>query len=290
MKRILCISGSRADYGLLEWPVKVLREAFDVGFYRLNAEAPDEAYHEAAGMMVDAKPDCLLILGDRWEILQAAIAAHLQRVPIAHIGGGDVTEGSYDDAMRDCISRLAKWHFVTSWGSRCELSLKFGKYPHWDVSKLHMVGNIALDYIMHGDWKRERPYAKPYVVVSYQPETVDGKNEFPDLMESLPSDGLIDIILPNADVGSEEIAEQADVYARSMFGVTLHESLPHAEFLNLIYHCEEFIGNSSAMLYEAPALGVKCRMIGKRQQGRIAPTGDGKASERIKEVLCRELL
>ena len=284
MKRILCISGSRADYGLLEWPVKVLREAFWVELVEMKAGDPSSAFSSAKSYLDHFDPDCLLILGDRWEILQAAIAAHLQRVPIAHIGGGDVTEGSYDDAMRDCISRLAKWHFVTSWES------------YWKVHDLRtegnvrmVVGNIALDYIMHGDWKRERPYAKPYVVVSYQPETVDGKNEFPDLMESLPSDGLIDIILPNADVGSEEIAEQADVYARSMFGVTLHESLPHAEFLNLIYHCEEFIGNSSAMLYEAPALGVKCRMIGKRQQGRVAPTGDGKASERIKEVLCREL-
>lgn len=284
MKRILCISGSRADYGLLEWPVKVLREAFEVDFRQMIGPCDSsEAFTIARLFIAGSSPDCLLILGDRWEILQAAIAAHLLRVPIAHIGGGDVTLGSYDDAMRDCISRLAKWHFVTSDASQVRMAMN----RYYDS---HMVGNIALDYIMHGDWKRERPYAKPYVVVSYQPETVDGKNEFPGLMESLPSDGLIDIILPNADVGSEEIAEQADVYARSMFGVTLHESLPHADFLNLLYHCEEFIGNSSAMLYEAPALGVKCRMIGRRQQGRVTPSGDGKASERIKEVLCRELL
>ena len=292
MKRILCISGSRADYGLLEWPVKVLREAFGVTFSRLEASNPAEAFSKADWMMRDAVYggyDCLLILGDRWEILQAAIAAHLQRVPIAHIGGGDVTEGSYDDAMRDCISRLAKWHFVTSWGSRCELSLKFGKYPHWDVSKLHMVGNIALDYIMHGDWRGVRPYKAPYVVVSYQPETIDGTVDWPAIMQSIGKETVV-FIRPNADAGSNKINEYIDELLRLDNWIVAYDRIEHAEFLNLLYHCEEFIGNSSAMLYEAPALGVKCRMIGKRQQGRIAPTGDGKASERIKEVLCRELL
>ena len=99
MKKKICIvSGSRADYGLLEWPIKVLSEddTFDVEVVKIWN---DEDY--------EVEADSVLILGDRYEILDFATSCHLDRLPIAHIAGGDVTEGSYDDAMRDCISRMA---------------------------------------------------------------------------------------------------------------------------------------------------------------------------------------
>ena len=92
-------------------------------------------------------------------------------------------------------------------------------------------------------------------------------------------------IRPNADRGSDKINQALNRFAINREGVSVHTSLPHGEFLNLIYHCEEFIGNSSSMLYEAPELGVKTRMIGKRQKGRTIPWGDGFASERIVKIL-----
>ena len=286
MKRIQVISGSRADAGLLEMPRKELEKSFEVRYHEMWGMSPDQAFRRADSVMNENEPDCVLILGDRFEIVQVALAAHLRRIPIAHLCGGDVSLGSYDDVHRDCISRLAKWHFVTSWGSRCELSLKFGKYPHWDVSKLHMVGNIALDYIMHGDWRGVRPYKAPYVVVSYQPETIDGTVEW-DAVVSAIGGRQVCFIRPNADAGSDQINALIDEYTGDCD--VPFRNLPRAEFLNLLYHCDEFIGNSSAMLYEAPALGVKCRMIGRRQQGRVIPSGDGRASERIREVLERSL-
>lgn len=280
MKKILCISGSRADYGLLEFPVNVLKEAFDVDFIQLWAATPAAAFSLANDYLQDKKPDCLLILGDRWEILQAAIAAHLRRVPIAHLCGGDTTLGSYDDAMRDCISRLATWHFVTSAEAMCKVRELTGAFLD-----IYNVGNVALDYIMHGDWKRERPCEVPYVVVSYQPETIDGTNELDKALAAI-GNRFAYIIKPNQDTGSDEISKAIHAFCTGGRGAPF-DQIQHAEFLNTIFHCDEFIGNSSAMLYEAPALGVKCRMIGKRQQRRVAPTGDGKASERIREVLCR---
>ena len=289
-KRVLAISGSRADYGLLEWPVKVLRESFDVEFERLICYDPANAFTKADWLMSKKtwQPDCLLILGDRWEILQAAIAAHLRRVPIAHIGGGDVTLGSYDDAMRDCISRLATWHFPTSDKAAdrlCGTSGYEGCEHGYPASSVHMIGNIAIDYIRHGDWKRERPIDEPYVVVSYQAETIDDDGDnIHELFEQLGGKKCV-FILPNMDTGRDKIEALIRGFAAKEDAIM--ESLPHAEFLNLLYYCDEFIGNSSAMLYEAPELNVKCRMIGKRQAGRVKPTGDGKASERIREVLCR---
>lgn len=264
--RVLIVSGSRADLGLLHCPEKVLRaDGFDVHLIPIWGWTFDQAFLIAKERLQENA--LLLVLGDRFEILAAVTAAHLQRVPIAHIGGGDVTEGSYDDAMRDCISRMATIHFATSFASAARLVAR-------GYSNVHLVGNPAVDYIMHETWQREREIEGPYVVVSYQAETIDDTVDL-DAVKAAIGDRRAVWISPNPDRGSERIPEG--------------ESYSHDRFLNLIYHCEEFIGNSSAMLYEAPFLkpgGVKCRMIGKRQRGRNIPWGgEGRASERIRDVL-----
>lgn len=259
------ITGSRADYGLLEWPLKLLREDpfFNVAEVRIWGHTAASALDSISKHLAENTPDWILILGDRYEILSAAIAAHLHRIPIAHIGGGDVSAGSYDDAMRDCISRLATVHFVTSFQAQERLrSLGY--------TDLHLVGNPGLDYIRHADWKKERPHPDPYVVVAYYPETIDGTIDIAAVKAAIGDRKAI-WITPNPDAGAEKIPEGY--------------SFSHADFLNLLVHCEEFIGNSSAMFYEAPELGVKCRVIGKRQQGRVRAWGDGHASERIIRVL-----
>lgn len=276
MKRVLVISGSRADKGLLEWPVKVLRDDpyFKVEEFCIwgrDVSEASEVLHPDGAL-----PDIVLLLGDRFEIMAAALNCHLLRVPIAHIGGGDVTEGSYDDAMRDCISRMGSIHFVTSTAAMSRLT-------HIGCKNVHLVGNPGLDYIRHADWRAPRPFAEPYVVVSYQAETIDGTNEF-DKIE-LPADKRVVFMLPNPDRGSEKITAQIEQQAWRRPDVTVFEFLPHNEYLNLISHCDELIGNSSSMLYEAPELGVKTRMIGKRQRGRTIPWGDGNASKRIAKLL-----
>src|SRR3990167_5934616 len=109
---------------MLAWPLKVLREdeAFEVGLATLQGCSITAAFAHIEGLLRRNRPDVMLVLGDRYEIFAAAFTAHLQRVPIAHICGGDVTEGSYDDAMRDCISRMASIHFVTSTSAMARLT------------------------------------------------------------------------------------------------------------------------------------------------------------------------
>ena len=262
MRRVLVITGSRADRGLMAWPVKKLREdgSFDV------KEVDAYSYFEG---------DLALMLGDREEILTAAVACHLKRLPIAHIAGGDVTEGSYDDAMRDCISRMASIHFVTSTSAMARLT-------HMGCKNVHLVGNPGIDYIRHANWKKDRPFAGPYVVVNYQVETIDGTTELGKVRTAVGDRRAI-YIMPNPDRGSEQLAEDIREIARGSDVVL--QGLPHDEYMNLIYHCDELIGNSSSMLYEAPELGVKTRMVGKRQRGRTIPMGDGHASERIVKIL-----
>ena len=275
MKKKICIvSGSRADYGLLQWPIKVLQEddtfdvkvvrRFDFGFSKNQWAEMDDT-------------DLIIVLGDREEILQVAVNAHLMRIPIAHIAGGDVTEGSYDDAMRDCISRMASIHFVTSTSAMARLSAM-------GYTNIHLVGNPGIDYIKHADWKKERPIKEPYVVINYQAETIDGTNEIQKIFDSLDDSAFPVFILPNPDRGSDAITDMIRNYCVVWAGKT-HESLPHDEYLNLIFHCDELIGNSSSMLYEAPELEIKTRMIGKRQRGRTVPMGDGLASQRILNTL-----
>ena len=263
---ICIVTGSRADLGLLHYPTKLLQEDSYFKGQVLNLWGCSfiDAYGHADAFFTTERPDMILVLGDRFEILAVVTAAHLQRIPIAHIGGGDVTEGSYDDAMRDCISRMANIHFTTSFSATARLCAL-------GYRNVHLVGNPGVDYIRHADWRRERPIAEPYVVVSYQAETIDDTVNL-EAVEAAINGRRAVWIAPNPDRGSERIPAT--------------ESYSHDAFLTLLYYCTEFIGNSSAMFYEAPEMGVKCRLIGKRQRGRVVPwSGEGRCSERIRDVL-----
>lgn len=279
--KLLIVSGSRADWGLLQWPIKVLSE--DAGIsaevVKIHGCSATAAFAHIEYKLRNTRPDMMLVLGDRFEILGAVFTAHLLRVPVAHIGGGDVTEGSYDDAMRDSISRMAAIHFVTSTSAMARLS-------HSGYRGVHLVGNPGIDYIKHGQWKAERPYADKYVVVSYQAETIDGTNDVNQVLQyAVSTTRKVVVILPNPDEGSEAIQRNIEAFNNLYGNLTVTKTLPYPEFLNLIYHCTEFIGNSSSMLYEAPELEVKTKMVGKRQKGRTIPWGDGNASTRILHVL-----
>ena len=273
--KVLILSGSRADLGILHFPTERMRADpfFEVDDRTLASAHFETAFSLTSRYLQDSTPDLLFILGDRWEIMAAATAAHLARIPIAHLGGGDVTEGSYDDAMRDCISRMARIHFTTSTAATARLVAQ-------GYRNVHLVGNPAVDYIMHAAWQREGGWpAEPYVVVAYYPETIDGTVDLQAVEKAIAGRHAV-WISPNPDRGAERIPHGG--------------SYSHDHFLNLLYHCDEFIGNSSAIFYEAPFLkpgGVPCRLIGKRQRGRVVPWGgEGWASERIVDALKRTSL
>ena len=264
MKAVV-LSGSRADSGLLMPVMEELRA--DGHWVELRA-APDPV-----------EPcDCVVLLGDRHEVLIAAIAYYRERIPIAHLCGGDVSKGSYDDAFRDCLSRMATWHFVTNEPAASRLA-------HY--GNVHLVGSTGADVLARH--KTARPMAEPYVLVSYQPETATGANRIDEVLASLPADKVKVLFLPNDDTGSQDITRSILRYEAGREAehedVIVHRSVPHALFLDLLAHCDEFIGNSSAMLYEAPFYGVQTRMVGDRQKGRVAPILKPGASRRISEVL-----
>ena len=256
--KVYAFRGSRADAGLIDPVAARMQGEFDL-----------------VGSMGDA--DLVLLAGDRHEVLRCALEAHLLRIPIAHIAGGDVTEGSYDDAMRDCISRMASIHFVTSTSAMARLT-------HMGMHNVHLVGYPGIDVVKRGDWKAERPYPVPYVVVSYQSETLDPRDDAANFQacRKRARGRLAVYVRPNADAGSLSIDRWINDISEPR---EIIEGVPHGAFLNLLHHCEEFIGNSSAMLYEAPEMGVRTFMVGRRQKGRTIPWGDGLASERIVKIL-----
>jgi UDP-N-acetylglucosamine 2-epimerase (non-hydrolysing)/GDP/UDP-N,N'-diacetylbacillosamine 2-epimerase (hydrolysing) len=274
--KVCVVTGSRADFGLLEYPIQGLKKdrQFDVSVLNIWNASYEEAFKSLEGL---DRPDLLLVLGDRFEIMAVCTAAHLLRIPIAHIAGGDVTEGSYDDAMRDCISRMASVHFVTS-------SSAMARLTQLGCKNIHLVGSPGIDYIKHHNWKKEHPFGVPYVVISYQAETIDGTNEIDKIFASLPDKHKV-FILPNKDAGSDAIEDAIKEYASLNENVNVYGFLPHDEFLNLLFWSDLFIGNSSAMLYEAPEMKLETVMIGKRQKGRTIPWGDGNASKRIVHAL-----
>ena len=263
--KVVVLTGSRADKGLLD-PVYDELSTQGVDVYWRGATDPVEVC------------DCVVLLGDRHEVLHAAIGYYRERIPIAHLCGGDTSEGSYDEGFRDCLSRLATWHFVTNAPAASRLA-------HY--GNVHLVGSTGADVLARH--KTTRPLPEPYVLVSYQPETATGANRIDEVLASLPADKVKVLFLPNDDTGSQDITRSILRYEAGREAehedVIVHRSVPHALFLDLLAHCDEFIGNSSAMLYEAPFYGVKTRMVGDRQKGRVAPILKPGASRRISEVL-----
>ena len=265
--KITIVTGSRADLAPLHWLIKTLQDDpfFQGQILDIRGAAFADAFLAATKSFTEERPDVMLCLGDRFEILAAATAAHLLRVPIAHLCGGDVSAGSYDDAMRDCVSRMATWHF-------CASDAAWDRLTRMGYANAHMVGSTGVDYIMHAAWRREKTICEPYVLVAYYPETIDDTVDLAAVDAAIAGRKAI-WCSPNPDRGAERIPQG--------------QSFSPDQFLNLMANCEEFVGNSSALLYEAPFLGVKTRMIGKRQQGRVVPFGDGRASERIRDILKR---
>lgn len=299
--KYVCVSGNRADRAALtpvaeamdaEWifvDTSPSRDRFD------SAISCGQATMVAAEQLEKLKPDLVILAGDRFEILGAATAAYLMGIPIAHLSGGDVTEGSQDDAMRHAITKLATLHFPTNSESSDRL-LALGE-EKW---RIHMVGAPQIDYLLSQklksrentlSWLGFSDMSTKYILVAYQPPTMlaDPASEIDELLQILDKTQLpCRFTTVNPDSGREEITQKIIRFCQG--GQHSIVSMNSEVFLSAMKHCEYMIGNSSAGYYEAPTLGTKFVAIGDRQRGRRAIRGDGKASERIKATLDAMML
>jgi UDP-N-acetylglucosamine 2-epimerase (non-hydrolysing)/GDP/UDP-N,N'-diacetylbacillosamine 2-epimerase (hydrolysing) len=365
-RKIAVVTGSRADYGLLYWILHDLQTDPEIelqlivtgmhlapefgstvseierdGFpivrrveMLLSGDSPG-AVAKSLGLGVigfsDAldqlRPDLLLVLGDRFEILAAVQAAMIHNVPIAHIAGGDTTEGAFDEGIRHAITKMSHLHLVTT-ASAAQRVRQMGESP----AHVHVVGSPGLDHLRRRPLLERSalepalgaPLGERNLLITFHPVTLEpgeGLRQQEELMravERLPADITCWFTLPNADTGGRGLAQALTSWAKDRPSTHVHASLGQLRYLSLMNHVDMVVGNSSSGLYEAPSFAIPTVNIGNRQRGRLAapsvlhceptaadisaalakawtldcsdvvnPYGDGHSSARIIEALKR---
>ncbi len=224
------------------------------------------------------QPDILLLLGDRYETFLAASAATLMGIPLAHLHGGETTQGAFDEAFRHSITKMSHLHFVATKEYRARV-IQLGESPSAvylvgapileSLNSTHLYPLIELSAHLPWDWE------KPYVVITFHPTTLDStgpQEQVQDLLAALQQSRFqLLFTAPNADPGGREIGEEIRDFVkahedRAVFVPALGRTL----YLSSVAHSAGVVGNSSSGLIEAPSLGVGTVNIGNRQRGRIA--------------------
>lgn len=312
------VTTTRADYGLLYWPFKTLIErSFDLRIlvggthlssYHANTieaiiedgfpiaakldflQNCDDSSVDIIEVMACAtklfgralakiNPDLLLVLGDRYEILAAVQAALILKIPVAHIAGGDTTEGAFDESCRHAITKMSHIHFVTN-----SLSQKRVVQMGENADFVFNIGSPGLDFIRHTTFlSREKlekelnfKFRKKNILATFHPETLT-ENSVDSCLAMLAafkrfclqSDFGIIITKPNADPEGRKLTEIIENFAGENENVLLVSNLGSVKYLSVMRESDVVVGNSSSGIYEAPALKIPTVNIGLRQEGRL---------------------
>lgn len=317
-RRICVVTGSRAEYGLLYWVLRDIRDSVSLelqliatgthlepGFGMTVEQIETDGFTvdrrvfidlavDTAGAIARAMgravvgisdalealaPDVMLVLGDRFEIMAAVQAAMIHGVPVAHIAGGDTTEGAFDEAIRHAITKMSHVHLTTNAGSAARVA-QMGE----DRSRIHVVGSPGLDHLRRRPLMSQAelesalgaPLGARNALITFHPVTLEagrGVSQFQALLEaldSLPGSFVKWMTRPNADPGNHAIAEMLDLWAAGRPDVHVYTSLGQARYLALMSLSDIVIGNSSSGLYEAPSFKIPTVDVGDRQGGRLA--------------------
>ncbi|MFA5147192.1 MAG: UDP-N-acetylglucosamine 2-epimerase [Candidatus Omnitrophota bacterium] len=311
-KKICAITGSRADYGIYHPVFRAIKGSRHLELYivatcmhlmrefgytareiekdgfRIYRKA-DISYGEdtAVAMSVsvgkavillskifaELRPDVVMVLGDRGEMLSGAIAANYLNIPVAHIHGGEVS-GHVDGLLRHAITKLAHIHLAPTKGSG-ERIIRMGEEP-WRV---HVVGAPALDRIINGRFSPRAKLIKRYKIdptsplilaVQHPVSTEIGKaaSHMKIMLDAVRETGVQTIVAyPNADAGGRRMIEVIRSYKRYPF-IKAFKSIPHEDYLGLMKIASVLVGNSSSGIIEAPSFGLPVVNIGARQHGR----------------------
>jgi len=312
-RKIAVITTSRADYSHLYWPLRDLsvHPQVDLQLIVLGSHLSPEFGHtvreiEKDGFPIAAKleclmssdsdvgmaktiglatlsladclgqmrPDILLLIADRHEILAPASVALALRIPIAHIEGGEISEGAIDDAVRNALTKMSHVHFTSTCEARRRLIAM--DEEEWRV---HRAGAPSLDHLrratLHNREELESllkiKLERPSILVAYHPVTIarDTVHEAAPLFEALAS--LPEQILfcyPNADAGSRDLIARARSFAASRKNSHVFVNLGALPYWSLLRQVDVFLGNSSSGIMETPSLALPTVNVGLRQQGR----------------------
>ena len=316
MKKICVVTGSRAEYGLLRWVMEEIRHSpklqlqivvtgmhlsskfgqtedviksdqFQID-YKVNmdlnsdtSESTTKSMGTALISFADAfsklKPDMLLILGDRYEILIAAIAAMMAKIPIAHLHGGELTEGAFDDSIRHSITKMSHLHFVTTDKYRNRV-IQLGEQP----DRVFNVGAPGNDNIyklkLHSKKELEDvlnfKFLEKNLLITFHPVTLEintSNKHIDQLLQAfseLKETGLI-FTMPNSDIDNKTIFEKINNFCANNQYAKCYTSLGQLHYLSSIKHVDAVVGNSSSGLLEVPSFKKGTINIGDRQRGRL---------------------
>lgn len=317
-RKVAVFTGTRAEYGLLYWLMKDIQTSDTLELQLLVSAmhlSPEfgETWKQIVqdGFRIDAKvemllssdspvgvvksmglgtigfadaldrlrPDFLVVLGDRFEALAVVQAALIMRIPVAHLHGGEITEGAYDDSIRHAITKMASLHFVAAERYRQRV-MQMGEDP----SSVFNVGAVGLDHVLRGsrmtvsELSSDLGFAllKPFLLVTYHPVTVaqeDPVLSFEAILAALGEFPHCQIILtyPNADNGGRALIPMLQNFAKSQpHRVLAVPSLGFRRYMSALSQAAAVVGNSSSGIIEAPAFGIPTVDVGARQFGRLA--------------------
>ena len=317
MRKICFVTGTRAEYGLLSRLMRLVKEDKDLqlqviatnmhlmpeygetykeiekdGFTidkKVYMHKPSDDAHgiissmaeEMQGMndaLSELKPDILVLLGDRYEILVAAQVALIHRVPIAHIHGGEVTEGAFDDAIRHSVTKMSSLHFTSCEEYRHRV-IQMGEQPSrvFDVGSLGVENIKAVPLMTKDELEASLDFKidKQTILVTYHPVTLGGDpakdiHEFLDALDQF-KDLKVIFTMPNSDTGRDAIALAVENYVeKHSNSAKAYTSLGLKRYLSTLQFVKAAVGNSSSGIIEVPSFGIPTLNIGDRQKGRLA--------------------
>lgn len=317
MRKICVFTGTRADYGLLADLMRLIRDGADTALQIIATNmhlSPEYGLTvreiEADGFTVDSRvemllssdtpvgtvksvglaaigyadaldrlrPDLIVILGDRYEMLPAAQAALIFGIPVAHLYGGDITEGAYDDAIRHAITKMSHLHF-TATDEAARRVVQMGEDP----ARVFCVGSIGIDNILRvpamtrAEIEADLHFdlTDDYLLITFHPATMEALDApaqtralLDALDEAAPHSRLL-FTLPNSDTAGRQVAAIVRDYAAARPDRALAvASLGRRRYFSAVRHARAVVGNSSSGLTEVPAFGIPTLNIGRRQAGR----------------------
>lgn len=225
----------------------------------------------------EGKPDLLVVLGDRYETLAVCCAAMNARIPIAHLYGGETTEGAVDESIRHAITKMSYLHFTSTEEYRKRV-IQLGESP----DRVYAVGAIGIENIKNTKLLSRNELSdsigmeldRPYALVTFHPVTLEDnhvKEEFSALLEAIDRHQELNYIFTkaNSDAHGRIINDLIDLYAKDKPNARVFSSLGMVRYLSALKYCSLVIGNSSSGLLEAPSFGVPTINIGDRQKGRL---------------------
>ena len=223
------------------------------------------------------KPDLIVLLGDRFEIISAAIVATISRIPIAHIHGGETTQGAFDESIRHSITKMSHLHFVATETYKQRV-IQLGENP----SNIFLVGGLGIDNILSLTLLSRKQLesrlgfklARKNLLVTFHPVTLEeksSKRHFNQLLEALNElkDTKLIFTMPNSDTHGRVIFKLIEKYTKKNENAHCYSSLGQLLYLSCMQHVDGVIGNSSSGLIETPTFKKGTINIGDRQKGRI---------------------